>query len=99
MEIRRTLERTNESRVLKPSELKVGFCITLTDSDDNSDTIFVEKISDTEIVFTSATTTKASRTYQIILARDGETLSDAKGRAVTIYGKAKQYDTMTGEEI
>jgi hypothetical protein len=99
MEIRRTLEKTNEPRDLKPSELKAGFCINLTDSDDNRDAVFVEKISETEIVFTSGETRPAYRAYQIILTRDGEKLTDAKGRAVTIFGKAKQYDSMTGEEF
>ena len=95
MNIRRTLEPYNEARDLKLSEIKVDYCITLTDSAANRDTLFVEQIGETEVVFTSRS---ATRSYQVNLKREGETLRDEKGRLVTIYGRPTQYK-MNGEVI
>ena len=98
--IRRTLESHNEARNLKLSEIKVDYCINLTDSDENRDTVFVEQIGETEVVFTSGPVGKgiAAGPYQVILKREDETLRDEKGRLVTIYGRPTQYK-MNGEVI
>jgi hypothetical protein len=87
MEVRRTLKDPNPIRELKPSELKIGYCVHLTDSDHNSDTLFVEKISDTEIAFKQKISPDP---YRIILTRQGDKLKDMEGHSVTIRGKAKQ---------
>ena len=96
METRRTLER-EKPRDLKASELKVGFLVRLEDTAYNSDFMFVEKISDTEIVFETKIHSDP-KNYRVILIRDGDKLSDAKGRAVKIKGNATQYDS-EGKEI
>lgn len=90
MEVRRTLEK-EEPRHLKPSELRVGYCVCLTDTDKNRDTLFVEKISDAEIVFETMMFSDA-KNYQIILERKGDRLTDGKGRAVEVWGQPTQYN-------
>lgn len=96
MEVRRTLEELNPYRKLRPTELKVNFCVTLTDSDRNTDTLFVKRISETEIVFEQQSRLRPS--YEIILTRAGDEVCDAKGRSVTIAGRIKQYD-YEGKEL
>lgn len=97
METRRTLEKEPESRDLKASDLKVGFCVSLTDSDENNDTLFVARITETDITFADKLLA-ANQNYQVILTREGDTLRDAKNRLVTIYGRVKQYG-LDGKEI
>jgi hypothetical protein len=99
VETRRTLEKSNVPRELTASELKVGFCVNLADSENNDDVLFVEKISETEITFESRAIGRGDKgNYRVILTRKGETLHDEKGRAIEIFGKPKQYN-YEGKEI
>jgi hypothetical protein len=97
MQIRRTLEKSKyETGYFKPSTLKVGYMVSLTDADKNSDTLQVEKITDTEVVFEQPSVLREK--YTVILTRHGDELRDEKGRTVEVWGQLIQYN-FEGKEL
>lgn len=89
MEKRRTLEQEYVYRKLSVSELAEDLCVRLKDSDGNSEFLFVESITETEVVFANRILVD-SDSYEVTLNRVNDELRDAKGRLVTCEGNIKK---------
>jgi hypothetical protein len=90
--IRRTLEKDVEYRDVDVGELVVDDVYTLRDTEGNGQTLFVDKITDSEVTFVSKIFSEADN-FRVILIRDGEKLRDVKGRAITVSGTVKRKST------
>jgi hypothetical protein len=83
---RRTLAQPNPSRDLKPSELRVGFYVSLKDSMGNSAIVRVTKITKKEMFFLEGLV----EVHEIILTRKDDMLLDGEGRIITAWGRPNQ---------